>query len=114
MKNFDSFFSSSPDPELNDRILKHAKNELEINRTAKNRKRWITFLAPLMASLAAVFVFRFVGKSESDLFAANSEHIEFIADLIDDEDTMEIIDNLALLEELELMEELDIEGAEYG
>ena len=62
-----------------------------------------------MASLAAVFVFRYVGKSESDLFAANSEQIELIADLIEDEDAMEIIDNLSLLEELELMEELDIE-----
>ena len=114
MKNFDRFFSSSPDPELNERILKQAKNELEINRVAKNRKRWLTIFAPLMASLAAVFVFRYVGKSESDLFAANSEQIEFIADLIEDEDAMEIIDNLSLLEELELMEELDIEGAEYG
>lgn len=114
MKKFDNFFSSPPDPELNERILKQAKSELEINRVAKNRRRWLTFLAPLMASLAAVFVFRYVGKSENDLLAANSEQIEFIADLIEDEDTFELIDNLALLEELELMEELDEEGAEYG
>ena len=114
MKNFDGFFSASPDPELNTRILKQAKDELEINRVVKNRKRWLTFLAPLMASLAAIFVFKFTTKNENDLLAANSEQIEFIADLIEDEDTMEIVDNLALLEELELMEELDIEGAEYG
>ncbi len=111
MKNFDGFFSSAPDPDLNTRILKQAKDELAINRTAKNRKRWIAFLAPLMASLAAIFVFKFVNKNENDLLATNSEQIEFIADLIEDEDAMEIIDNLALLEELELMEELDIEGA---
>lgn len=111
MKNFDSFFSSSPDPELNERILKQSKIELEMNRVAHKRRLWLTFLAPLMASLAAVFVFRFVSKNESDLLAANSEQIEFIADLIEDEDTIEIIDNLALLEELELLEELDIEGA---
>ena len=112
MKNFDGFFSAPPDPELNTRVLKSAKDELEINRAVRNRKRWITFLAPLMASLAAIFVFKFVGRSENDLLAANSEHIEFIADLIEDEDALELIDNLALLEELDLMEDLDIEGAE--
>lgn len=114
MKNFDGFFSSSPDPELNKRILIQANVELEINRVVKTRKRWLTFLAPMMASLAAVFVFRYVSKSESDLLAVNSDQIEFIADLIEDEDALELIDNLALLEELELIEELDIEGAEYG
>lgn len=114
MKNFDSFFAVSPDPELNGRVLHQAKGELEINRVVKNRKRWLTFLAPLTASLAAIIVFKFVNRNENDLLVANSEQIEFIADLIEDEDTLEIIDNLALLEELELIEELDIEGAEYG
>lgn len=107
MSNFDSFFSKAPDADFNARVLQSAGVELELNRVMKNRKRWLAFLAPLTAALATFFVFKLVNRNEIDLLAINSEQIEFIADLIEDEDALEIIDNLSLLEELELIEELE-------
>ncbi len=111
MNKFDSFFSEEPDSEiaLNQRILKRAASELELNRVAKSRRRWLGYLAPLTAALAGISVFKLVVRKETDLVAMNSEHIEFMNDLIEDEDAFEIIDNLSLLEELELIEEFEVE-----
>lgn len=112
MKNGDTFFSQAPDAGLNEKVLHLAEAELSLIRASKKRRRFLVWLAPLTAAVCAgFFAFKFVTNKESELLAANSDQIDLISDLVEDEDALDIISNLNLLEDLELIEQLEIEDA---
>ena len=109
MSKFDSFFEAPADATLNKKILANLQGELELNRSFHKRRRFFYFLAPALAGLAAFFVFKFTLRNSANELEG-AEHMELISELMDDDDTLEIVDDLALLEDMDYLDDEELEG----
>ena len=110
MSKYDPFFSSPVDPELNKKILLSAQDELDFNRTIYNRKKWLSFLAPLTAALASFFAFKLVKTNKFDDVLNEPEQIDLVATLMEHEEVMDILQELQWLEDLDVIEEIEVES----
>lgn len=109
MSKFDSFFESAPDSQFNKKVIMAAEKELRLNQGFHKRRQFFMFLAPALASVTAILVFKKLSKP----FEANDlglEGSEFMGALIEDDKTLDIVDNMAMLEELDYLEDNDIDS----
>ena len=115
MSRYDSFFESTPDQALQKRILQAAQPELALNRRARRQSLWLNWVIPALVSCAAfLIIFNFYSSfynpettGSSDTVAAqfSEEQTEILEHLIEDEETLDMLDSMTLLEEIEYLDE---------
>ncbi len=115
MSKFDNFFKSNPPEQLNTKILEMANAELKLNKKHLLRRKIISFLLPtLAATTATFFIFKLNYSSSTDKnFVYTSDNQDVLSVLIEDAESLEIVEDLVLIEnieELELIEDQDWEG----
>lgn len=120
MGKHDSFFSENAPDALNKKILARAQAEMEILRKKDRKSKFLGYLLPLVTagaiSVIALYLnfgitkFKFSEGDAAGLVAMAAMGNEFINQVLEEEEALEMVDELGVLENFEnLVEISDVE-----
>ena len=111
--NKDSFFEVPSSAELNKRIMNSVQSELELNRKVQKTKFSLIYLAPFLAVAVTVFLiyinFNKIGR-ENEFNPMDESNSLIAAELVEDPESFEIVDELNFIEDMEFVHELESGG----
>jgi len=126
MGKHDSFFSEKAPESLNKKILARAEAEMDMLRKKDRKSKFLGFLLPFgtaaAVSVLAISLYLNIGINKNNISEGEAAGVvamaalgnEFVNQLMEEEEALEMVDELGVLEDFEnlvAMSDTDLEGA---